>query len=210
MNIPTFRIKKFDSRSNKWFLFSIFLLILLSDRYNTLKYFGFVYTDLDQMVMWNGVLDYSQGIFHEPFFYGQAFNYMLESLFAVPLFWVNIPVYIALPIVTTILSIIPFIALAVYFTRRGYPFWAYLTLTFPVLLPLEYNFLTTISRGCTQANLFIPLLFIPLFNPQNKRNVTILYVVSGICLVANPSSALLIVPICMVMFVHQPILFLST
>ena len=49
-----------------------------------LEKFGFKYTDSDQSIMWLGAKDYSNGIFHEPRFYGQDYNTMLESLFSVP------------------------------------------------------------------------------------------------------------------------------
>ncbi len=155
------------------------------------------------MVMWNGAMDYSKGIFHEPFFYGQAYNYMLEALFAVPLIWMDVPVYMALPISTSFLALIPFVVLALIFMKKENFFWVYLGLAFPVFLPLEYNFLTTISRGLVQANLFIPFLFIPLFYPQKKRSVTILFIFSALSFIANQSSLVLIVPILIVVYSYH-------
>ena len=73
-----------NNRPVSWLFFIVFLVTLVIDRVITLIRFGFIYTDIDQTVMWNGAYDYSRGIFHEPFFYGQAYNYMLESLLAVP------------------------------------------------------------------------------------------------------------------------------
>jgi hypothetical protein len=153
--------------------------------------------------LWNGAFDYSRGIFYEPFFYGQAYNYMLESLVAAPLLWLNIPVYIALPLVTTSISLVPFVTLALFFRKREYYFWAYLCLAFPVVLPLGYNILTTISRGVVQAHLFVPLLFIPLFHPKKPASVTILYLASAICFIANQSAALIILPIFLIVFSHH-------
>lgn len=172
-----------------------FLLVLVIDRYLALKYFGFVYTDIDQMVMWNGALDYSRGIFHEPFFYGQSFNYMAESMLAVPLLWISVPIYVALPFITSLISIFPFLVLFVFFYNREKFFWAALSLAFTVLLPIEYNFLTSLPRGFVQAHIFIPLLFIPLFNPEKERNIIFLFLGMGACLVANPSSVLIAVPV---------------
>jgi hypothetical protein len=168
---------------------------MILDRIISLLHFGFVYTDIDQMVLWNGAYDYSRGIFHEPFFYGQNFNYMVEAFLAAPLLWVHIPVYIALPVATSLISLFPFIILAILFFRRECYFWSYLCIAFPILLPLQYNFLTTISRGFVQAHLFVPLLFFPLFNPQSKSSVTILYLAGAICFFLNPSSLLISLPI---------------
>ena len=79
---------------------AVWLLVLLY-RYLTLQNFGFVYVDADQTVMWSGLLDYSSNTWHEPRFYGQNYNSMLESLLAVPLYKLGVPAYIALPIITT-------------------------------------------------------------------------------------------------------------
>ncbi len=155
------------------------------------------------MVTWNCAYDYSQGVFHEPFFYGQAYNYMIEAFLAVPLLWSNVPIHIALPIVTSLISLLPFVVLAIIFFRRDYIFWSCLTLAIPVLLPLEYNLLTSMSRGFIQAHLFVPFLFIPLFAPEKKRNVTILFVASSLSFFMNQSSVLIILPIALFVFSYH-------
>ncbi len=70
------------------YLFPVFwlglCLLLLLHRWNVLHEFGFQYPDSDQAIMWQGAVDFAQGIFHEPRFYGQDYNTMIESLFAVP------------------------------------------------------------------------------------------------------------------------------
>ena len=195
--------KTINNYNSRWLLFAIFLTTMVIDRIITLIKFGFIYTDIDQTVMWNGAYYYSKGLFHEPFFYGQAYNYMLESFFAVPLLWLDVPVYIALPIITSFVSLLPFVILAIFFMNREKYLWAYLSLAFPVLLPLQYSFLTTISRGAVQAYLFIPFLFMPLFNPRKKNNVTILYIASAICFILNQSSILIILPISVLVFTYH-------
>ncbi len=186
---------KKSKKSIQWLIFLLFLFILIIDRAYTLFYFGFVYTDIDQLVMWNGAVDYSQGIFHEPFFYGQPYNYMLESLLATPFLFLNIPVYLALPLATSIIVLLPYVIFAILLFKKKYFLWAYLVLTVPVILPLEYQFLTTISRGFVQAHFFIPLLFIPLLNPERKKNVSCLFIASALCFIANQSALLIIFPI---------------
>jgi hypothetical protein len=181
--------------SIKWWLFIVFLALLITDRVITLLHFGFIYTDIDQMVLWNGAYDYARGIFHEPYFYGQPYNYMLESFLSLPFLWMHIPVYIALPITTSIISLLPYIILALFFNKRGQSFWACLCLAFPLLMPVQYSFLTTISRGFVQALFFVPLLYIPLFDPRNKRKITVLYLASAICFIANQMSLLIVLPI---------------
>jgi hypothetical protein len=65
--------------------------------------------------MWNSAVDYSNGIFLEPFFYGQPLNYMVEALLAAPMLSLNINLYMALPIATGIISLLPFISLSLFF-----------------------------------------------------------------------------------------------
>jgi len=176
-------------------VFWLCLLLLLLDRALTFFCFGISYTDIDQMILWNGALDYSKGVFMEPFFYGQAYNYMVEALLAVPLIWVGMPVYFALPLVSGVLSVFPFVVPAFLFRKKGQFFWACTLLVLPVLLPLEYNLLTSVSRGFLQAHLFVPLLFYPMLYPMKKGSMAMLYVGSALCFFANQSSILLVLPV---------------
>lgn len=185
---------------SKKLLFLSFLLLLIVDRVFTLFHFGFVYTDIDQIMLWEGALDYASGNFYEPCFYGQNYNYMLESLLAVPLIWLNVPVHYALPIITTFLAVFPFIVLSVFLFKRQHYFWSYLSLTFLLLLPLEGNFLFTIPRGFLQAGLFIPLMFPALFNPKEKKSVYLFFVGAGLSFIANSSAAIVVFPIGVYLF----------
>lgn len=185
----------------------LILLVLLGllaiNLFMALQYFGFVYTDIDQTVLWNGALEYSRFIFHEPYFYGQPYNFMMEALLAVPLVWAKVPVYMALPIITALVSLLPYLILTWLFYREKHFFWACLTLCFPIILPSEYSLLTTLPRGFVQAQLFIPLLFIPFFKPLSNRHIYTLYLGIGICYLANPSAAILVLPILLYVFSYQ-------
>jgi len=145
--------------------------------------------------MWNGAVDYAKGIFHEPYFYGQPYNYMLESFVSIPLLWSNVTVYKALPIATTLLGILPYILFAIFLFRKNHFFWSISILAIAIILPINFNFLTAISRGFVQAFLFLPLLFIPLLNPTNKKHIPFLFITSGLCIIANQSAILLLFPI---------------
>ena len=181
----------------KILLFSLTLILLLIDRSLSLYFFNFNYGDVDQLVMWNGAVDYANGIFQEPYFYGQPYNYMLESFVSIPLLWVNVPIYKALPITTTLLGILPYILFAIFLLRKNHFFWSLCILAIAILLPIEFNFLTAISRGFVQAFLFLPLLFLPLLNPSNKKFIPLLFITTGLCIIANQSAILLLFPIVM-------------
>ena len=194
MNNSKFSQMIYGDKSHKT-VFLLLLILLCFDRILTLINFGFNYTDLDQIILWNGATDYAKGIFYEPFFYGQPYNYMVEALAAVPMLWFGVPVYQALPITTVIISIFPFIFLAFVFKKYEYHFWAIICLALPLVLPLEFSLLTTISRGFIQAHLFLPFLFLPLLDPLRPRNVTILYIFSAISIIMNPSAGILVGPL---------------
>ena len=189
MNNSKFSQMIYGDKSHKT-VFLLLLILLCFDRILTLINFGFNYTDLDQIILWNGATDYAKGIFYEPFFYGQPYNYMVEALAAVPMLWFG-----ALPITTVIISIFPFIFLAFVFKKYEYHFWAIICLALPLVLPLEFSLLTTISRGFIQAHLFLPFLFLPLLDPLRPRNVTILCIFSAISIVMNPSAGILVGPL---------------
>ncbi len=182
-------------RNYNFTIFFSLLIILIADRVNTLINFCFLYTDIDQVVLWNGAVDYSKGIFHEPFFYGQSYNYMIEALVAVPLLWSSIPVTKSLPIATTIITCTSFISLAYLFYRNKNYFFSQITLAFPVLLTIEYNILTSIPRGFNQAMLASPLLFASLFDSNKKRSMILFYTGAGLSFILNQSAVLIIIPI---------------
>lgn len=186
---------KLNAAANQQLIFITLLILVVVDRGISLYFFGFNYTDIDQTVMWNGALNYSKGLFHEPFFYGQNFNYMLEALISVPLLYFNVPVYIALPIATSFITLFPFVTLSYYFLKQKRIFAAYFLLCILLLLPVEFNFLTSLSRGWVQALLFVPLLYAPLFHLHNKKYYIQFVIGSSLCLTMNTSSILFILPL---------------
>jgi hypothetical protein len=165
-------------------LFKVFVLVK----------FGFEYTDSDQTIMWNGAYNYSQGLFHEPRFYGQAYNSMLESLFAAPLLWLSVPPNVALPAVTTILSILPFLILSFLLYFKKSKSTAIIILCIPLLLPIEYHFISCLSRGFTTGIAVLSTGFIVLFYPQKKWGSFTFNLISVIAFSINPNSAILAIP----------------
>jgi hypothetical protein len=183
------------SKQLKRILFGITLLLLLIDRSTSLYLFNFKYSDIDQLVMWNGAMNYSQGLFHEPYFYGQPYNYMLEALLAVPLILFKIPIYQALPVTTACMSIMPFVILAFLFYRKDAFFWSLTTLAIAIFLPIEYNFITSIPRGFVQAFVLLPILFFSVLYPTNKKYLLWTFLCAGACFILNQSSILVLVPV---------------
>lgn len=135
------------------------LVCMVVDRTQVLLRFGFLHTSSDDVVFWAVANDMAHGLFREPFLYGQNYNPALESLLAVPLLRAAVPVYLAMPLVTSLLTLLPFVSFACWhFTRKEYP-QAVLFAAMPVLLPVEWSMLTTVTRGFVTG--LAPLALLP-------------------------------------------------
>lgn len=171
-------------------IFLFLLLCVLVDRINLLLRFGFVYTDSDQTLLWQAANDLVQGNFHGYCFYGQSYNPLIEPLLSVPLLIMGVGEYIALPIITSILAIAPFIIIAWYLIRKFDSYTALIPLIILLLLPTEFGMLTSLTRGFVTGVFFGSIGVILLM--LNRRFSDL---IGGALLVfsfyANPNSMLL-------------------
>jgi hypothetical protein len=123
------------------------LWMLLEDRWRLCQEFLFQWTDEDQAIMWYGAYELLHGRVHEPCFFGQAYNSVLEGWLAVPLLWWGIRYAVAVPLVTVALGLLPFLMLAWAGWRRGQAVVAGLALAVPLILPTRYGMMTGMPRG---------------------------------------------------------------
>ena len=133
--------------NHQWVLLGALLVALVAQRCVVLDRFAFRYTDHDQVLMWYAATEYAHLRVHEPRFYGQNYNTMLEAAFGAPLVLAGIPHAQALPLVTSFLALSPFVLLAVFALRRGLPFTGIASLVLPLTLPLRFHLITSMSRG---------------------------------------------------------------
>ncbi len=181
----------------------LLIICTLIIRYIVLMEFGFTYTDSDQSIMWHGLVDYSQGKFYEPRFYGQAYNTMLEALFAVPLHKLGLPPSRALPVVTTILSLFPFYLIAFFSFLNKSRHVGLVVLSIPLLMPIEYHLITSLSRGFVSGIFIASLGTVSMFYVNNKwiQIFIGLSIVLGYSISAN--SAILSIPYLFYVFLHN-------
>lgn len=182
-----------DTTRRDSFLLAVLLLILVLDRVLLLAYFGSRFTGVDDTVYWQAAEDYSHGIFREPFFYGQDYGYMAEAVLAVPFLWLGISHHVALPMVTNILALLPFIFLAWAFRRSGSIISAALCLLVPLALPIEHGVLTSMSRGFVSGLPFAALLFFCFFVPAERRAYLLFGCVAPFAFLVNPNTVPIIV-----------------
>jgi len=125
-------------------ILSIFLVFI---RWRTLSDFCFKFSDNDQLVLWDAADDMRHGIFREPCFYGQAYNPLVEPLFALPLIFLRFPYRIALALISGLLGFLPYALLGwACFIRKQYIACGFACI-FLLWLPIEFQVITSIPRG---------------------------------------------------------------
>lgn len=181
-------------------LFAILAMLVLFFRWMVLDTFAFRYVDSDQAIMWSAAKDFSVGVFHEPKFFGQNYNSMLEGLLSVPLIRSSVPVYIALPIITSILALFPFFLVSIICFARGEKISAFLILCTPLLLPIEYDFLTSLSRGFVTGIFVSSFGWIAIFFKDKKWALFCFGFFSVLGYMLNPNALLLSLPLFLYLF----------
>jgi len=172
-----------------WFV----LLCAVVDRVLLLIHFGFKHTGTDDVIFWDVAKDMARGIFREPFLYGQNYNPAIESLLAVPLLWATVPMNVAMPIATSLLALLPFLAFAFWHLRERNIAQATLFAAIPLLLPVEWGIMTMITRGFVSGLAVLALLpWLYRKEPSAPRTMLIGAVLYA-ALFANPNALLFVV-----------------
>lgn len=168
--------------------------LLLVDRWLILEQFGYRYVDDDQAIMWNGAEEMSHGRFHEPCFYGQDYNTMLEGVLAVPMRWLDVAPNVALPTVTSMLTLFPFVLLASILSHRKAFVQAAFVLSVPVLLPPEFGMLTCMPLGMVTGVFLASAAVLPAYSGRRVFFVLAPFL-AVLAIFANPNSVLLLLPL---------------
>lgn len=177
--------------------------MVIIDRTSVLDGFNFKYTGTDDLILWLATVDYSNGIFHEPFFYRQNYNVMLEALMAAPLYKFGLPLKYALPISTSFLTLFPFFLYSIVLFKRKFFSISLLVVMIPLALPVEYGVMTSMSRGFVQGLFFCSFFIFPLLSPLNSKLWLMSALSSGLALVCNPNSIIVIVPVLLFLFLKN-------
>jgi hypothetical protein len=124
-----------------------FILLGIVDRMILVHLFGSRYVSTDEAVQWHAAMDYSKGLFHGPFFYGQNYGPMLEALITAPFFRLGVPMYVLLPAIGSLLAMLPYWSFALWFQHKGQLMAAMILAAFPLLMPVEFGAMTNMA-GC--------------------------------------------------------------
>jgi len=181
-----------DKESSIRTIYRFTLWIFLAYKAVCIVALGFQFTDSDQTVMWQAAMDIARGDFHNLFWYGQTYSSNLESLLAVPLLWLNVPVYLALPTLSGLLSLMPIVMFADIAARNGRYACAVLVLMLSLAFPVEYWQTTMLSRGFIQGIACVSLGFYIIF----RTRMSIMFALAGLLIAGgiwqNPNAIFLI------------------
>jgi hypothetical protein len=178
--------------------------LLAHNRLELGRQFLFAYSDEDQTLMWHAANDLLHGNIPEPCFYGQSFNTCLEGYLAIPLILLHVPYWVAVPSVTIVLGLLPFLLIAWLAWWHGRPGLAALSLAIPLVLPVRYAMETGMPRGFITgiALAIVPCLLlakatpVPTFKPRARWRTPFRYFLIGLLSVAaltiNPNCGLLL------------------
>jgi len=95
--------------------------------------------------------DFAHFRFHTPFFYGQLYSSGLEAWLAAPFIWLGIPVYRAVPLVTALMSTLPWIWMSHLARKRSGNLAGSAILCLSLAFPISWLQTTYISRGFMQS-----------------------------------------------------------
>jgi hypothetical protein len=137
-------------KGDKW-IYPITLVAFLCLRAFAYSYFSGNYTDSDQCVMWQMADDFAHFRFHTPFFYGQLYSSGLEAWLAAPFIWLGIPVYRSVPLVTALMSTLPWIWMSQHARKRSGNLAGSVILCLSLAFPISWLQTTYISRGFMQS-----------------------------------------------------------
>lgn len=188
-----------DKKAKRQLMLVAFPVLLVIYRIYLLLRYCSQYLDGDQALMWYGTAVFGHLKFPEPCFFGQAYGSMIESLVAVPLYWIKVPFQFALPAATILLSIIPFFYLGYKAYRKGNVKISLMILLCYIAMSWQWDLLTSVPRALIGGFAFstIGMVWVDTDNSQVKAFFGALLAYSGYIMT---SSAIAIIGIGMLGF----------
>lgn len=184
-------------------IYLIILVLVALQKYIYLCDFAWVYTDSDQSIMWLGLKNYAQGLFHEPRYYGQSYSSMLEAFIAIPFYKLGMPVHVALPLTTSIMALVPFLILSGIHFKHGRFLLSYTVLSLPLFLAPEYSMLSSMPRGFVGGLFVASFSFLFLYKTKRVVSFFMVGLFSVLAYSINSNSALLSVPVAFYFFLEN-------
>lgn len=167
-----------------------FILLAIVDRAILTGLFGSRYVSTDDAIIWSAAVDYGQGLFRGPYYYGQNYGPMLEALVAAPFTRLGLSMFWLMPAVSSLLALLPYWSFSLWHHRHGRHKAALLFALLPLLMPVEFGMMTTLPRGFITG--LAPLALLPWIldvrRPWLRSALTGLVVASAWAI--NPNSVI--------------------
>lgn len=183
--------------------FWLFALLLLVVRARVFLQFNSLYIDTDQPNLWLAAKDFAKGMFYEPRYYGQSYNTCMESLFALPLMAMNVPVYYAVPIATHIIFLFPVFFTAFFLYAQKRIWHATLVLALFLCFPTSFDLLTSLPRGFITGLFFNSFFVVSVMYPQRLPMLGINTFLAVLGYFVNQSAILVSAPFLFYIFLHN-------
>jgi len=187
--------KKFSFLNNPTFIYGVLVAFVILDRIFIYTHFNHKFVGNDDLIFWQGATDYMKGDFYAPYFYGQNYNVMLESFFAIPFLKLGLSYKLAFFIATSSIALFPFFLFSIVLFKKQYVPEAFFFLVIPLLLPVEYGIITSISRGFVNGLFFTGFFVFPLLYPEKKSSWIIAALAASIGHVVNPNLIIVSFPL---------------
>jgi hypothetical protein len=156
--------------------------------------FSVKYTDEDQCVLWLAADELMHGHFREPCFFGQSYNSCIEGWFAVPFLMLGLQFCEAIPLVTLLMSIIPFFLLAMFFFCKQQYLASVLVLFCLLFFSLDYKLISALPRGFITGVFFFGIGYVLLLR-QKKYSIFWFSFFACLAFVLNETSVFLMAPV---------------
>ncbi len=176
---------------HKLFWFGAFIILY---RFYILLRYNIHWTDVDQILMWYGAKLFSTLTFPEPCFFGQPYGSMADSLVAVPLVWLKVPYYIALPLASHFITAFPFFYIARKLSKKGKNSEAFFALVLYFCMGWKWDLLASVPRGIT-GGLLLSVIGGIIMNEEgsNSRRFLGAFLAAFGAVITNSAGALAVV-----------------
>lgn len=171
----------------KYWVWMIGLVTIFLYKFCIIKDYASLYTDDDQALMWYGTSLAAHFKLAEPHFLGQAYGSMIESIIAVPFYWLGIQLNVCLPLATFLLWIAPFALLSFVCLKRDRPVSACVCLLVPLLSNWDYDILTTVPRSFIGGFIFA-FIGILLLESKSKIAKLVSFVLLSVAYIATETT----------------------
>jgi hypothetical protein len=177
-----------------WIAAAAIGLLLALDTAKVLRAFGLRVIDDDLTIFAYAAEEFLHLHVREPFFYGQAYFTLIESLPAAALVRLGVSPFTAVSLAMVGFGVAPWVLLAFAAWRRSSPVLGVALLATPLILPIEYTMLLDYKGYSTGVLVATVGIVVGYFGAAAWRGYLMGLLTGAAILIFNPNSAILALP----------------